>query len=153
MQKIRKVPCIDFSQKLKNFLPFLVPKQLFPKKSFASILSLFAAVISSKNKKSSMHWILIIPEKPHFGPIFTQKTSKQDFFPKKLISASFKLKKKTIAKFWIITFLNTWKISVWTYFGPFCPGNLKMVFLAKTSFRSTLRIYAAVTSLHSSIFD
>lgn len=33
-----------------------------------------------KNQKRSMHWLLIIPGKPHFGPIlghFGPKTSKQ----------------------------------------------------------------------------
>ena len=99
---LTKNPKQNFSQKKitwVNFKPlccsnFMQKKQKISMHWFFIILRLFKdfmlLLLHVKNHKSSKHWLLMVPEKSHFGSIFGWKTSKQNF-SKKAVQVNFKL--------------------------------------------------------------
>lgn len=76
-----------------HFGPLFVPKsqcKIFPRKIVLFSLKLLCCCnIPQKNQTCSINWVLIIPEKPHFEPIFEDcrpKTPKTKIFSKYVLT-------------------------------------------------------------------
>ena len=105
-----------------------------------------------------MHWILIIPEKPHIGPIvghFWPQNFKNKFLLKKNISFNSKLlwwcnvmqKTQKRSMHWLLIWNINWN-NVWLlgpFQDPFGPKTWNNIFTKKL-FKSILSLYATMTS-------
>ena len=132
---------------LGHFLYKNTGARISPQISFESILRLYVAVTSCKKYKSSIYWPLLLPEKPHFGPLLTQKIQ-NIVISKKITSATFKyLRCRNFRKVPCIGIGQHQKNFI---LGPFPPKNFKRKLFPTKSLVSILSLYATVTSCQQS---
>ena len=107
-----------------------------------------------------MHWILIIPEKPHIGPIvgyFWPQNFKNKFIlKKKHISINSKLlwwcnvmqKTQKSSMHWLLIWNITWnKIDFWAHFRTLLARKPENNIFPKKLFKSILSLYATISPL------
>lgn len=133
MEKISKNPCIYYSQNLKNPIldSFWVTFWLKKLKTKFFVKNIICVNFKSLGRcnfmqkiRSSMQWLLIIPEKSYFGFLLV-KTLENKVIPKKtfvlvlVLSLNVAITScKKSKRFHALTFNNTWKTLFWIHFWP-----------------------------------
>ena len=117
-KKLEKFHAFTFHKTFKNFIWGQFRANFgakTSKQSFScSMLRIYAAETPCKNKKSSIHRLLTMPEKH----LLAQKLQNKVILPKEWFVSTAVTSCKILEKLYALNFDNTWKTSIWATFGP-----------------------------------